>query len=161
MRWTYGVNLNNLQFILLFDGEEQLLEPLQAAKVSTNPEKVDLLQTHFLGVTRAHPIPYRLQDAGEGSDADTRADKDGRFEFEDILRGGSERAVNVDSWQDLVDIVWNAARGHGDDFGATFVGIGVLRFCVKITSQAPCKCFGEVANSPYMDRNIIFLRGRC
>ena len=39
---TYKVNLNVAVHILLLDGHQQATEPLEAAKVSDNPEEVNL-----------------------------------------------------------------------------------------------------------------------
>jgi len=61
--------------ILCFNGQEQRPKPFKGAKVSANPEEVDLSEAS-LSLRIVHSIPDALQDGGERCDADTSTDKD-------------------------------------------------------------------------------------
>jgi hypothetical protein len=67
-----NVNLYPLFRVLGFDSLEQTVEPFGRAKVSNDPDKVDLAQTGLFAMTKVvHSIPDRLEDGSEGCDPDT------------------------------------------------------------------------------------------
>lgn len=97
-----GVDLDYTLPILSLDGEKKRAEPFEGAEITADPEKVYLADTGgALGVVLA--VPDAFEDGGEGGDTDTGTNEDGGFELEDILRGGSEWAIDVDTGKDAAE----------------------------------------------------------
>ena len=101
-----GMNFNAAAEILSLDGKQQALEPFKTAKVSTDPKKVDLpkpaLVVLFASSGRTHTMPDALEDTSKRCDTDTGAHEDCCLKLENVLRGGPERTVDVDTRQDLL-----------------------------------------------------------
>ena len=81
---TYGMDFDAVLKILGLDGLEQAAKPLHGAKVSDDPEEVNLPQTS-LTLRIVHPIPDRLQDTGKRRDTNTCTTKNCNFILEDVL----------------------------------------------------------------------------
>jgi len=82
--------------ILCLNGQEERPEPFEGAKVSADPEKVDLSETS-LSLRIVHSIPDTLQNGCKWCNADTSTDKDSDLELKDILRSTAEGSIDVDS----------------------------------------------------------------
>lgn len=98
---TYGVDLDVIIDILRLDSQQQRSEPFEGSEVSANPEEVDLPQSRTGSLRVVHAVPDTLKNGRERSDTDTGTAEDGDFELEHILRGRTERTVNVDSGKNL------------------------------------------------------------
>lgn len=93
---TYSVDLDMVIHILRLDSQQQTPEPLERAKISADPEEVDLAKARLL-LRVVHAVPDTLEDGSEGRDSNTGADQDRDLVLKHVLRRGSEWAVNIDT----------------------------------------------------------------
>jgi len=98
---TYSVDLDVIIDVLRLDGQQQRSEPFERSEISADPEEVHLPQSRTGSLRVVHAVPDTLKNGRERSDTDTSTAEDGDFELEHILRGRTERTVNVDSGKNL------------------------------------------------------------
>lgn len=145
------VDLDAVVHVLGLHGKQQRSKPLKGAKVSADPEEVDLSQPCLLlGIV--HAVPDGLEDRSKGRNTNTGSDEDRHFIFENVLRGRSEGSVNVNSGQ-------NALQG--------WIGVFVSRnsnhltrvaFLVPLAAQKSRDLLGKVAYATYVDGDVVLLR---
>lgn len=150
------VNLNAVVQILSFDSEKKRTEPLERVEVTANPEEVNLGQSCLLlGVV--HSVPDGLEDGGEGCHTDTSTDEDRDFILEDIFRGRTKGAVDVDSGEDTTDswVDFGLAACKTDNL----TSIASILLLAPITAQRLGKLLGEVTNATHVDGDVVLLGG--
>ena len=148
-----GVDLDAVVKVLLLDGEEQRAEPLKGAKVTADPEEVDLSQARsLLGVV--HAVPDGLEDGGEGGHTDTGTDEDGDLVLEDILRGRSKGTINVHPRQHPAESRVGIRLLVVNTHNLALVG-GLL---VPVAAQRSGHSASEVTNTSHVDGDVVFLR---
>ena len=141
--------------VLSFDGEQQRPEPFEGAKVTANPEEVNLSES-CLALWVVHAVPDALEDRCERRDTNTGTAKHSDFELEYVLRGTAKRSINVHAREDSLQS-W------------VRVCLGCLlhdRFvCPTLPIKFSTKCFGKrpgkVAHATDMDRDVVFFRCAC
>lgn len=147
------MNLDSVTQILRLNSQKQRPKPFEATKIPTDPEEIDFSQTG-LSFGIIHPVPNTLQDRGKGRDADTSADENRNFKFENIFRGGTEGTVDEDAGQDTTEGRIDAIFVYGFNDGSvytTFVG--------KVAAQDGRDFSGEVARYSHVDGDVVFLGG--
>ena len=146
LRVTYGVDLNVVVNILRLDSQKQRSEPLEGAKISANPEKVDLPQSSA-SLRVVHAVPDTLKNGGERSDTNTGTTEYGNLKLEHILGSGTKGTVNIDSGENL-------AQGNLLARFALFVLFGLL---LRAATEGFAKSSGKVTDHTDMDRDVVFL----
>lgn len=146
------VDLDAVVHVLRLDRQQQRPEPLKGAKVSADPEEVDLSQTSLLlGVV--HPVPDGLEDRGKGRHANTGTDENRHLVLEDVLRSRSEGAVDVDPGQDtLQGRIVGLVTGNSNDLArATLL--------VPFAAQHSRDGHGKVTLATHVDGDVVLLGG--
>lgn len=151
------VDLNALVDVLGLDGEQQRTEPLEGAKVTANPEEVDLGKAG-LGLRVVHAVPDRLENGSKGRDTNTSTDEDRDLVLEHVLGSGAEGAVDVDTGE-------HTAEG-GVDIRVVAVDaddVGPASLLVPLTTQRLRNGTGEVTHHTHVDGNVVLFRsaGQC
>jgi hypothetical protein len=144
------VDLNVVIDILGFDGQEERPEPLEGAKISANPEKVDLPQSRA-ALWVVHPVPDALENGGEGCDTNTGTDQYRNFELEHIFRCRTKGSVNVHSGQDLAERNLFTASTLLACFLAWFGPFDIAAKCFSDRA-------GKVTDHTHMDGNVVLFR---
>lgn len=146
---TYGVDLDVIIDILRLDSQQQRSEPFERSEVSADPEEVDLPQSRTGSLRVVHAVPDTLKNGRERCDTDTGTTENGDFELEYILRGRTERTINVDSGKNLT---------QGDLFaGPTLLTLLAGWLLVCVAAKRLTEGLGEVTDHTNVDRDVVFL----
>lgn len=152
------MNFNPVGQILSLNCKKQRPEPFERAKVTTDPEEIHFAEPCLLPRI-IHPIPNTLQDRRKRRHADARADKDGNFILEDILRGAAERSINVHPWKNpadsRIDVVTAGLLVHTDHRGCfTLLALAAGEVATQGLSQGA----GKVAHAANVYGDVVLLR---
>lgn len=97
---------------LRLERRQQRLEPLERARVLAHPDELHAAQAPRR-VRAVAQVPDVLQDRRPRGDADTRADEDGDFVLEHVLRGGTVGSVDSQHRHLLSVLQGHLVHAHG------------------------------------------------
>ena len=141
-----GMDLNKVVQILRLERQQQRLEPFKRLLVTTDPEKVHLVQLGRFGWV-VDSVPDTFEHRGKRRHTDTGTHEHCHLVLEDVLRGCSKRSINHDPRQDRHKSI------------AIAQGLLPLANAFCITSQLFAQLLGEIADDTHMDRQVILLWG--
>ena len=129
------MDLDMAVHVLGFDGHQQRAEPFERAKVSADPEEIDLSKTRLL-LRVIHPVPDALQNRSERSNANAGTDQNGNLVLEDVFRCTAEGPIDVDSRENLSNGRIDACAGRSviDTHNCRALGSFLLSIALEIAA---------------------------
>ena len=120
----------------------------------TRDGEAHLGQTRRLRVVEVvHAVPDGLQDRGERRNTDTTTDQENRLVLGEILRRATERTVDHDTGESLVE----RRRGvRADELASD--GCVALALVLEVAAADAGELAREVADDTDVDRDVVFLR---